>query len=41
MEINEKIYLEEYNPEWIRQYEYEKEQLCNAVGETQSLLLNI
>jgi hypothetical protein len=26
MEINGKIYLEEYNPEWIRQYEYEKEQ---------------
>ena len=33
MEINEKIYIEEYNPEWAGQYEYEKEQLCNALGD--------
>lgn len=34
MEINEKIHIEEYNPEWARQYIYEKEQLCNALGDT-------
>lgn len=27
MEINEKIHIEEYNPEWIGEYECEKEQL--------------
>lgn len=27
MEINEKIHIEEYNPEWVLQYEHEKEQL--------------
>ena len=27
MEINEKIHIEEYNPEWIGGYECEKEQL--------------
>jgi len=34
MEINEKIHIEEYNPEWVRQYEYEKEKLCSALGNT-------
>jgi GrpB-like predicted nucleotidyltransferase (UPF0157 family) len=34
MEINVKIHIEEYKPEWVRQYEYEKEQLCNALGDT-------
>lgn len=34
MEINEKIHIEEHNPEWVRQYEYEKEQLCNVLGDT-------
>ncbi len=33
MGINEKIHIEEYNPEWVRQYIYEKEQLCNALGD--------
>ncbi|HHV97893.1 MAG TPA: GrpB family protein [Clostridiaceae bacterium] len=33
MEINEKIHIEEYNPEWVKKYEYEKEQLCNALGD--------
>jgi len=33
MEINEKIHIEEYNPEWVRQYENEKEHLCNALGD--------
>jgi len=25
IEINEKVHIEEYNHEWIRQYEHEKE----------------
>ena len=33
MRINEKIHIDEHNPEWVRQYEYEKEQLCNALGD--------
>jgi GrpB-like predicted nucleotidyltransferase (UPF0157 family) len=33
MEIDEKIHIEEYNPEWVRQFIYEKEQLCNALGD--------
>lgn len=33
MEIDERIHIEEYNPEWVRQYEYEKERLCNALGD--------
>jgi len=33
MEVNEKIHIEEYDPEWARQYEYEKERLCNALGD--------
>lgn len=33
MGINEKIHIEEYNPEWVRQYIYEKEQLCNVLGD--------
>jgi len=34
MEINEKIHIEEYNPEWVRRYGYEKEKLCNTLGNT-------
>jgi GrpB-like predicted nucleotidyltransferase (UPF0157 family) len=34
MEVNEKIHIEEYNPEWVRHYEYEKEKLCSALGNT-------
>ncbi|GMG97981.1 GrpB family protein [Tepidimicrobium xylanilyticum] len=34
MEINEKIHIEEYNPEWVRHYGYEKEKLRNALGNT-------
>lgn len=33
MGINEKIHIEEYNPEWVRQYKYEKEIICSALGD--------
>lgn len=33
MEIDEKIQIEEHNPEWFKQYECEKNQLCETLGE--------
>ena len=33
MEIDEKIHIEEHNPEWIMEYEYEKRQLCETLGD--------
>ncbi|HHV97960.1 MAG TPA: GrpB family protein [Clostridiaceae bacterium] len=36
MENNKKIHIEKQNPEWVRQYGQEKEQLCRALSDTVS-----
>jgi GrpB-like predicted nucleotidyltransferase (UPF0157 family) len=33
MEINERVQIEEHNPEWFKQYESEKKRLCELLGE--------
>ena len=33
MEIDEKIHIEEHNPEWFEQFEFEKKQLCGMLGD--------
>lgn len=33
MEIDEKIEIEEHNPEWFKLYEHEKNQLRKALGD--------